>query len=167
MAATDEESDVVYTDAVIDQATEAFFRDFFRTRFGQVLMVACLVNVAAFGLMVWLGVRDHFTLFVIGMIAALGPVYLGVLYFYYPRKLAAALKQSLKPSAKIMISSTGFGISANDRTVKLLWSDVKRILEFPDYYILVFRPALAFTVIPKRGLLTASQQLIRDASTGN
>jgi hypothetical protein len=40
-------------------------------------MLACLVNIAAFVLMVWLDVRDHFALFVIGMIAALGPVYLG------------------------------------------------------------------------------------------
>ena len=158
-----EESEVVYTDAVIDEAADAFVRTFFTTPMGRALIAASIVNIAAFALIMWLGVRDRFMLFVVGMIAALGPAYLAMIRFYYPGTFATRLKQRLKPVARIAVTATGFAISANDRAVKLLWSDVRRGLEFPDFYILILRPSLTFTVIPKQGLSIASQQLIRTA----
>jgi hypothetical protein len=39
------ESEVMYTDAIIDQAAEAFFRDFFRTPLGRALMLASVVSM--------------------------------------------------------------------------------------------------------------------------
>jgi hypothetical protein len=163
--AASEESEVRYTEALIDQAADAFSRNFFRTRYGQVLMVAAMVNVAAVPLVVWAGLRDAFPLFVVAMIAALGVVYVIALRFYYPRKASAILKQRLMPTAKIAVTPAGFRVSTADRAVKLPWSDVTRILEFADYFILVLRPARAFTIISKQGFSHASRQLIREATT--
>lgn len=156
--------EIAYTDTLIEQATQSFFRDFFSTTYGRVLMLACVVNVAGFVLIVAMGVRDRFMLFVIGMIAALGPLYLSIVYFYFPQKFSDVLKQRLQPAAKISLSSAGFGIAANGRAVTLPWSDVKRIREFPDYFILL-TSRFAFTIIPKQGLPAASQQLLRQIST--
>ena len=154
--------EIVYTDAVLEQAATSFFHHFFVTAFGRALQIACVLNIAALGLIFYLGVRDRFMLFAVGLIAALGPVYLAVIYYVYPKKFATALKRVLQPTAHVTIDPTGFGIAAKGRRIELPWSDVKFVLEFPDYFVLGISQ-LAFAVIPKGSLPVASLQLVRNA----
>jgi hypothetical protein len=107
-----EASEVVYSDAIIENASQAFVSDFFATRRGVALVLASVVTIVGFALMIWFGVREHFAVFVIGMIAVLGPIYLAAIYFYFPHRFAAMLKERLKPSAKVTITPTVFEIAA-------------------------------------------------------
>jgi hypothetical protein len=160
------QSQVDYSDAVIEQASVSFVRYFFGTRRGRLLMIASVVNIAGLGLIIYLGVREAFMLMVVGMIAALGPVYLAFLRFGFPKRTAAVLKQHLKPRATVTVSSSGFGIATHDRAIALPWTEVKAVREFPEYFLLVFAH-LAYTVIPKEGLPEVSRQLIRQARGSN
>ena len=163
MPGDDVDAEIEYTDRVIEQACGSFVRYFFSTRYGRLLVLASVVNAVGFALAVHFGVKDKFMLFVVGMIAALGPIYLSSLYFLFPKRTSAVLKQHLKPRAKVTVSSSGFGIAANGRAIALPWADVKAIREFPDYFLLVLA-RLAFAVIPKHGLPDASQQTIRQVA---
>jgi phosphoglycerol transferase MdoB-like AlkP superfamily enzyme len=163
--ATSGESEVRYTDTLIDQAADAFYGAFFRTPYGRALVVAAIVNVAAVGFLVWLGLRDGFALFMVAMIAVLGVVYLIALRLYFPRRSSAMLKRRLMPGAKIAVTPSSFAITTAERAVKLPWSDVTRIIDRSDCFIVVLKPARAFTVISKQGLSDASQRMIRAAST--
>lgn len=73
------------------------------------------------------------------------------------------LKQRLQLRTRVTVTSSGFGLSARGRSVELPWSDLKAILEFPEYFLLVMS-RISFTVIPKADLSIASQHLIRTAS---
>ena len=157
------ESDVTYSDAILEDSARSFVRHFFTTTYGRVLLIASAVNVFGFALVIFFGIRDWFMLFVVGMIAALGPVYLASLYFLYPRRIASALKERLQPAARVTVSPSGFGIAANGRTFALPWSDIKSIIEFPDYFVLIVS-RLVFTVISKKGLSEPSLELIRTVS---
>jgi hypothetical protein len=63
----------------------------------------------------------------------------------------------------VTINASGFGVAANGRAFELPWSDVKTVLEFPEYFLLVIS-RLAFAVIPKEDLPVASQEMIREAA---
>jgi hypothetical protein len=118
-------SELIYTDAVIEHAAKSFVQRFFKTTHGRLLMLACVINIAGFALGAYF-VRDEWSMvFVVGLIAVLGPVYLAAIYFLFPRKFSASLKQGLKPSARVTITSSGFGVAARRRSYELLWSDVK------------------------------------------
>lgn len=108
-------------------------------------------------------IRDRFMLFVVGLVALPGPVYLCLLRFYTPRKLAGVLKPRLQATARVTIGSTRFALAANGRAVALPRSDVRRVVEFPDYFLLV-TARLAFAIISKRGLPEPSHNLIRNAA---
>ena len=164
MEPSPDSAEVPYTDAVIEQATRSFISDTVKSPYGLAVIAASVANIIGFFVLVQLGLRDSSAVFFVGVVAMLGPFYLALLYLYYPGKISAQLKKRLQPSARIAISATGFEVAANDRMVKLPWTDIKRILEFPEYFILIFSTTRrAFTVIPKQGLPAASQQLIRDA----
>lgn len=153
--------EAVYNDVVIDDAARTFVHRLFRRYLGW-LAAACSLNIAgfAFALMFPAG---SLVISAIGLLAVLGPVFLLLMYFRFPGKLAAALKQGLKPSARVSVSSSGLSMSVKGRSFTRQWTDLQAILEFPDYFLLVVAP-LVFTFIPKKDIPLAAQQLIREAS---
>ena len=78
MAEVHADSEITYTDAVIEDAAASFVRHFFNTTYGRVLLLACVINIAAFVLVFSLGIREWFVLFVVGTLAAMGPIYLAI-----------------------------------------------------------------------------------------
>src|SRR5206468_1865294 len=95
----------------------------------------------------------------IGVIAALGPVYFPWEYFRLPRTLAAPMKQVLKPRARVSVSPSSFTLSAKGRSFTRRWTELKAILECPDYFLFVVG-TLAFTFVPKKDAPQEAQQLI-------
>jgi len=154
--------EAAYDDAIIDNAAKTFVRRLFR-KYLWLLVVACILNIVGFVFVLILPGTSKVMTAAIGMLAALGPVYFPWAYLRLPKTFAAAMKQGLKPNAHLSVSSSSFTISAKGRSFSKPWTDLRAILEFPDYFLLVVAP-LAFTFIPKKDTPPEAQQLIREAS---
>lgn len=156
------EFDAAYDDAIIDDAAKTFVRRLFKRYLGM-LAAACLLNVVGFIVVLTLPGNGELVTSAIGLLAVLGPVFLVLMHLRFPRKLAAALKQGLKPAVHVSVSSSSFSMLAKDRSFTKQWTDLKAILKRPDYFLRVVAP-LAFTFIPKKDVPLAAHQLIREAS---
>lgn len=156
------EFEAAYDDRIIDDAAKTFVRRLFKRYLG-LLIAACLLNIVGFIFLLMLPGNGGLMTIATGLLAVLGPAYFVLMYVRFPGKLAAAIKRDLKPTAHVSVSSSGLSISAKGRSFTKRWTDLKAILEFPDYFLLVVG-LLAFTFIPKKDIPPPVQQLIREAS---
>jgi hypothetical protein len=99
MSASTIEFDSAFTSDLIDAASVSFVRGYLFRRYGRWLIAACLINAVGFGLVLWLGGNDGLVLAFITMIVVVGPAYLALFYFSYPRRFAERMKQRLMPRA--------------------------------------------------------------------
>lgn len=157
MSATPIDFDSLFTAELIDDAATSFVRHYLLARYGLLFVLACIINAAGFALSLWLrgsgasGAAWMLTQLFDGAVVILGPIYLAYVYFGYPRKFAARLKQRLLPTTHFSLSPEAFGVRTRQGSIIVPWARVKSILEFPSYFLLVLTP-FAFTVIPKIGL---------------
>ena len=154
--------DVTYDDAIIYDAAKTFVRRLFR-KYLVLLLAVCSLCVGGFVAVLALPDSGRLATSAFGLLAVLVPVFLLLMYFRFPGKLAAALKQGLKPSAHASVSPSSLSMSVKGRSFTKSWTDLQEILEFPDYFLFVLAP-LVFTFIPKKDIPPAAQQLIREAS---
>jgi hypothetical protein len=154
------EFDAEYSDAQIDDAARTFVYQLFR-KYLWLLVAACIFNIIGFATVVLLnpGGIDWMTI-AIGIVAALGPVYFPWRYFRLPRQLGTQMKQVLVPAARISVAPENFALSAKGRSFTTRWTDLKEIVECPDYFLFVVG-FIAFTFVPKKGMPVEAQQLIR------
>ena len=157
------EFDAEYSDAIIDNAAKTFVHRLFR-KYLWVLVGASISNIIGFVTVVLLdhGSIDWMTI-AIGIVAALGPVYFPWRYFRMPGQLGTPMKQVLVPGARISVAPENFALSAKGRSFTTRWTDLKAIVEYPDYFLFVVG-LLAFTFVPKKDMPVEAQQLIRDAA---
>ena len=154
--------DVAYDDAIIDSAANTFVRRLAK-KYGWLLFAACIVNIVGFLLVLMLPGSSKPMVVALGLLAALGPLYFPWRYLRLPEALAAPMKQMLKPTAHISICPLSFTMSAKERSFTSPWADLKAILEYTDYFLLVVGP-FAFTFIPKKDAPYEAQQLIREVA---
>src|SRR5450759_400057 len=152
-----------YDNVMIDDASQTFVRRLFKKYF-WLLVAACVMNIVGFVLVLILPGTSTPMIAAIGVLAAIGPVYFAWAYFRLPKTLAAPLKRGpLKPSATISVSSSSFTISSKGQEFTRRWADLKAVVEYPDYFLLMIA-FLAFAFIPKKDMSPEAQQLVREAS---
>ncbi|SRR6266849_3715899 len=156
------EFEAAYDDANIDAAAKTYVEVLYK-KYRGILGVACLINIIGFLLVLILPGSNTLMTIGIGCLAAIGPAYFPWAYFRFPSKFAANMKRGLKPTARLSVTSSSFSILAKGRSFTKQWADLKAILEFPDFFLIVVAP-LAFTFIPKKDAPDEAQQLIREAS---
>ena len=154
-----------YDDAMIEEAARAFMHRL-RKKYGTLLFVACVVNIIGFVLVLVLPGSGLSLTVLVGLIAALGPIYFPWAYHRFPQKFATNMKKGLKPAVQVSLNSSSLGMSANGQSFTKPWTDFKEILEFADYFMFVLNP-LAFTFVPKKDTPVAAQQLIRETAHFN
>ena len=164
MSASAIEFDAAFTPNLIDAASVSFVRGYLFRRYGRWLIAACLINAVGFGLVLWLGGNDILVLAFIAMIVVIGPAYLALFYFSYPRRFAERMKQRVMPRTHYSFSESVFGFTNNTGTGTVAWSDVKAVLDHSAYFLLVFSP-IAFAVIPKVGMPVDALRLLEAKRT--
>jgi hypothetical protein len=155
--------DAEYSDALIDDAARTFVRRLFR-KYLWLLVGACIMNIIGFAAVVALLRTVDWMTVAIGVVAVLGPVYFPWQYFRLPAELAAPMKRVLVPSARVSVTPSSLTLSAKGRTFTRRWTDLKAIVECPDYFLLVVG-LLAFTFVPRKHMPLEAQQVVREAST--
>ncbi len=154
--------DATYDDAMIHGAAKVFVRRQFG-KYLAVLAVACLLAIGAFVFVLMLPGNGRFATVPTGLVAVLGPMLLLLMYLRLPGKLAAALGRRLKPAASVSVSAAGVSIVGKGLSFTRTWAELTEVVEFPEYFLFAVAP-LAFTLVPKKDIPQAAQQLIREAS---
>ena len=164
MSASTIEFASAFTTDLIDAASVSFVRGYLFRRYGRWLIAACLINAVGFGLVLWLGGNDGLVLSFIALIVVMGPAYLALFYFFYPRRIADRMKQRLMPRAHFSFNESMFGFTNDVGTGAMAWSGVKAVVDHPTYFLLVFSP-IAFSVIPKAGMPVDALRLLEAKRT--
>jgi hypothetical protein len=155
------EFEVPYTDELIDHAAAAFVRDYLFHTYGRWLILACIINLAGFLAVLWLGgSKVQVMLAFIAAIAVLGPVGLARIWFAYPRKIAERIKQRFIPSATFSMTEHDLSLKTSLGYSKVSLSRVKALLELPACLVLVFSP-FACLVIPTAALSADTDRFLR------
>lgn len=154
--------DAEYSSTLIDDAARAFVDRLFR-KYLWLLVAACVINIVGFVAVLVLPGSATWMIVAIGALAALGPLYFPWQYYRLPGELSARMKEVLVPNARVSVVPSGFTLAAKGRSATCKWTDLKAIVERPEYFLFVVG-LLAFTFIPKRDMPLDAQQLIRDAA---
>ena len=162
MAESTFDFDVEYSDALIDDAARTFVQRLFQ-KYLWLLVAACVLNIVGFVAVLVLPGSNGLMTIAIGVLAALGPVFFPWQYFRLPRELGAPMKKVLVPSTQVSVTPSAFTLSAKGRSFTIRWTDLKAIVECPDYFLFVVG-FLAFTFVPKKNTPPEAQQLSRGAT---
>lgn len=137
------------------------FRDYQFKRYGPVLSIACIINLAAFLFALQAGDVDATLLTIAGVIAITGPVWLVYKYFLYPHLMVASLKSVFDSEVLVSLEADAFSFSRDGRESTIRWSDVKSILETDLIFMFVLSPVL-FTFLPKSALSHELSSFLRE-----
>jgi YcxB-like protein len=153
------EFEAPFSDTLIEAAAKSLVRQSLKRFLNWKLYVAGAINIIAFvAILIWL--PASWMTWAIGFIAIVPPVYWLLALTFRPRKVAELLRQYLQPSAQISLGPDGFTVAANGRSQTILWSDVKEIIEFEDFYLIMLLRIGGITV-PRSKMPAEGENLIR------
>jgi len=143
--------DVIYSPEVAVQAAHTF-REYRFSRYGVLMIGACVVNALGLLAALWLGARPEAasTLFVV-VIVVIGPVWLLYEHFVWPSRYVSRLLRLLPSPGRVSLTSESVSVETRKQDAVIQWSKIKRVLETQNAFLLVLYP-FAFLLIPKVGL---------------
>ncbi len=147
--------EAAYPTELIEQAARAF-RDYRFRRYGPWLIAACLVNGLGFALLAWVGTwpgvhLDLLPMVGVGVIAAIGPIWLLYEYFVAPQRHAARLRAILPPYVRISLGPDALRVSAKGKEAAIPWPRIRAVVETNALFLLVLSPG-AFGFIPRAAM---------------
>jgi YcxB-like protein len=154
------EFEAPFSDTLIEVAAKSLVRQSLERFFGWKFLIAGTINIIAFVLILALW-PSTLAIWVIGFIAIAPPVYFLLALAIRPRKVGAILRERLQPSAHISLGSDSFTVAANGRSATMLWGDVKKVIEFKDYFLFMLQP-IGGAVVPRSNMPAEGDGLIRE-----
>ena len=152
------------TPALCDDASRVFVRDYLARKYGVLLGVCLVINIA--GITVALLTGGDLT--IVGLFAvvavAMPALYFTVYWFRQPARLAAGMQRRFDPGTLCRVDAGGVTFTAGGRSATIAWSRVKATLECPSYFLCVLSP-MSFFVMPTATLPAQAEVLLRERVT--
>jgi len=153
-----------YTSALLSAAATAFVRGYLFATYGRWLVMACIINAAGFGLIVWLGGGGGSAWFA-GALALIGPVWLANFYLRYPAKFATRASRS-EPPTRIALTPDNVELISRSGSAKVPWSRFRAVVEAPTAFLLVVSP-FGYLPLPKQGMPPEAISLLHNRRSSN
>jgi hypothetical protein len=153
------EFDAPFSDALVEAAAKSLVRQSLKWLLGWKLYLAAGINLVAF-LFMLVFFPEGPGLWIIGFIAIVPPMYFPLLLTVRSKKVAEILRQRFQPSAHISFEHEGFTVAANGRSTTMQWNNVKEVIEFKDYFLLMLS-RIAGVIVPRENIPADGDELVR------
>jgi len=153
------EFEAPFPNALVEAAARSLVRQSLTPFLGWKLYLAGAINLAAFVVILVFFPEGPWT-WVIGFIAIVPPMYFPLVLTFRGTKVAEILRQRLQPSAHISLEPDSFTVAANGRSTTMLWTDVKEVIEFKDYFLLMLSRN-GGAIVPRQNMPAGGDDLIR------
>jgi len=158
------EVEVVYSEALVQDAVRCFYRRRIRELFDFKFVVAGILTVTGMG---WLAWHDEYSWLLAFCVGALGVCALFLVWAYLAqyRGSIGRLRQMKEPKARFIFGDSDLTVSSDLGSSTVYWSAITDLWQFPDFWLLLTSRA-SFLTFPTQGVSQPVLAYVRSKVAG-